>query len=561
MRCFIAKYYLMEKTIYVIGHKNPDTDSVAAAVGYAALKNLLGYSNYKAARAGHLNPQTAYIFDKFKLTRPEYIPDLIPKVKYYMPKEFQTVDESVAVWDALSRMESSGFRVLPVVDKDGKYKALLHYSGFAQSILTVLNPEKTHPLSTSIELIQKTLNAQPIILNDTVSEIKKYSILVGSSSLESFEQHLKSRATENIVVIASNREDLLKLTIENNVKLLILTSGFVLNKELRQLAEKHNVSVISSPYSTSPTSMLIAYSMPVSVIADKDILPVHPNDSISKIQSTLKLSPCRYLPVVDENEKVIGIISEHDLVLEPNIELVLVDHNEMSQAVEGVENYRLLEVIDHHRIGTLSTKYPITFINKPVGSSSTLIANLYREYRVSIPKEIASLLLCGILSDTLVLQSATTTDIDREAAEYLSSITNLEVKELGNEIILAGSKIKGRNATELIHQDMKEYSEGNVSYLISQIEVGNTKEILDRKKEFLSELQIERRSQKALFAGILVTDITQLSSILLLDADDNFKQFITFPKLEENIYFLQGVVSRKKQLVPLITEQVTNYLG
>lgn len=551
----------MEKTIYVIGHKNPDTDSVAAAVGYAALKNLLGYSNYKAARAGHLNPQTAYIFDKFKLTRPEYIPDLIPKVKYYMPKEFQTVDESVAVWDALSRMESSGFRVLPVVDKDGKYKALLHYSGFAQSILTVLNPEKTHPLSTSIELIQKTLNAQPIILNDTVSEIKKYSILVGSSSLESFEQHLKSRATENIVVIASNREDLLKLTIENNVKLLILTSGFVLNKELRQLAEKHNVSVISSPYSTSPTSMLIAYSMPVSVIADKDILPVHPNDSISKIQSTLKLSPCRYLPVVDENEKVIGIISEHDLVLEPNIELVLVDHNEMSQAVSGIENYKITEVIDHHRIGTLSTKYPITFINKPVGSSSTLIANLYREYRVSIPKEIASLLLCGILSDTLVLQSATTTDIDREAAEYLSSITNLEVKELGNEIILAGSKIKGRNATELIHQDMKEYSESNVSYLISQIEVGNTKEILDRKKEFLSELQIERRSQKALFAGILVTDITQLSSILLLDADDNFKQFITFPKLEENIYFLQGVVSRKKQLVPLITEQVTNYLG
>lgn len=551
----------MEKTIYVIGHKNPDTDSVAAAVGYAALKNLLGYSNYKAARAGHLNPQTAYIFDKFKLTRPEYIPDLIPKVKYYMPKEFQTVDESVAVWDALSRMESSGFRVLPVVDKDGKYKALLHYSGFAQSILTVLNPEKTHPLSTSIELIQKTLNAQPIILNDTVSEIKKYSILVGSSSLESFEQHLKSRATENIVVIASNREDLLKLTIENNVKLLILTSGFVLNKELRQLAEKHNVSVISSPYSTSPTSMLIAYSMPVSVIADKDILPVHPNDSISKIQSTLKLSPCRYLPVVDENEKVIGIISEHDLVLEPNIELVLVDHNEMSQAVSGIENYKITEVIDHHRIGTLSTKYPITFINKPVGSSSTLIANLYREYRVSIPKEIASLLLCGILSDTLVLQSATTTDIDREAAEYLSSITNLEVKELGNEIILAGSKIKGRNATELIHQDMKEYSESNVSYLISQIEVGNTKEILDRKKEFLSELQIERRSQKALFAGILVTDITQLSSILLLDADDNFKQFITFPKLEENIYFLQGVVSRKKQLVPLITEQVINYLG
>ncbi|MCR5614421.1 putative manganese-dependent inorganic diphosphatase [Treponema sp.] len=549
----------MEKTVYVIGHRNPDTDAVAAAVGYAALKNLMGFTNYKAARAGHLNPQTAYIFEKFGLKRPEYISDLVPKVKYYMPKDFQTVDEHVAVWDALGRMESSGLRVLPVVDQDGKYKSLLHYSGFAQSILTVLNPEKPRPLCTSISLIQKTLNAQPVIVNDNASEIKKYSIMVGSSSLESFEQRLKSHASENIVVIASNREDLLKLTIENNVKLLILTSGFSLNKELRKLAQEHGVSVIISPYRTSPTSMLIAYSMPVSEIGDKDIIPVHPNDTISKIQSTLKNSPCRYLPVVDEENCVKGIISEHDLTLEPNVELILVDHNEMSQAVNGIENYKIVEVIDHHRIGTLSTKYPITFINKPVGSTSTLITSLFRENRVSIPKDVASLLLCGILSDTLILQSATTTDFDRDIAEYLSSITNLDVKELGNEILLAGSRVSGRKADELIHQDMKEYNEGKISYTISQIEVGNTKEILDRKSEFLSELQLERKNQKLLFTGLLVTDITQLSSILLLDADDAFKQFITFPKLEENVYYLQGVVSRKKQLVPLITEQVTNY--
>lgn len=552
----------MEKTVYIIGHKNPDTDSVAAAVGYATLKNLLGYSNYKAARAGHLNPQTAYIFNKFIIPRPEYIPDLVPKVKYYMPKDFQTVDENVSVWEALGRMENSGLRVMPVVDKDGRYKSLLHYSGFAQSILTVLNPEKPRPLSTSIGLIQKTLNAQPIILNDEdVQKINKYSILVGSSSLESFKEHLESHSTENIVVIASNREDLLKVTIEHNVKLLILTSGFVLNKELRQLAEEHGVSVIISPYSTSPTSMLIAYSMPVSVIADKEIFPVHPNDTITKIQATLKDSPCRYLPVVDQDNKVIGIISEHDLVLDPNIEVILVDHNEMSQAVSGIEHYKILEVIDHHRIGTLSTKYPITFINKPVGSTSTLIANLYKEYRVSIPKDIASLLLCGILSDTLILQSSTTTDLDKEVAEYLSSISNLEIKEIGSEILLAGSKIAGRDASELIHQDMKEYTEGKVSYTLSQIEVGNTKEILDRKKEFLSELSNVRKSQKLLFAAILVTDITSLSSMFLIDSEDEFKSYITFPKTEENIYYLQGVVSRKKQLVPLVTEQVTKYIS
>lgn len=549
----------MEKTVYIIGHKNPDTDSVAAAVGYAALKNLLGYSNYKASRAGHLNPQTAYIFNKFKLTRPEYIQDLQPKVKYYMPKTFETVDENVPVWEALGRMESTGLRVLPVTDRNGKYQSLLHYSAFAQKILTVLNPEKPRPLATSIKLIQKTLNAQPIIVNDDADKLLKYTVLVGSSSFESFKDRLKSHETENVVVIASNREDILKLTIENNVKLLILTSGFVLSKELRNLAEEHGVSVIISPYRTSPTSMLIAYSMPVSVIGDLEIVPVSPDDTLTKIQSALKNSPCRFLPVVDEHHKVVGVISEHDLTLEPNVEVILVDHNEMSQAVDGIENYKILEVIDHHRIGTLSTTYPITFINKPVGSTSTLITDLYKEHRVSIPKDIASLLLCGILSDTLGLQSATTTDFDREIAEYLSSITNLDIKELSEEILLAGSIITGRTPSDLISQDMKVYSEGKISYTVSQIEVGNTKEIFDLKEKILSELEIERRSNKGIFSALLVTDITQLSSILLVTADKEFEPFITFPKLEGNVYYLQGVVSRKKQLIPLITEQLINY--
>ena len=188
------------------------------------------------------------------------------------------------------------------------------------------------------------------------------------------------------------------------------------------------------------------------------------------------------------------------------------------------------------------------------------ILDLYREYRVPIPKELAALLLCGILSDTLVLQSATVTDLDVETADYLSDITNLDVKELGNEILLAGSHVSGRAADEIIRQDMKEYTEGKAVYTVSQIEVGNPKEILDRKEDFLAELEIERRSHKGLFSCLLVTDITTLSRVLLIESDKNFLPFITFPKQEENVYYLQGVVSRKKQLVPLITEQVLNYL-
>ena len=549
----------MNKTVYIIGHKNPDTDAVVSAVSYAALKNLLGHPEYKAARAGHLNPQTSYIFEKFGVPRPEYISDLIPKVKYFMQDVVETVTEDVSVWEAIGRMEKNENRVMPVVNKDGKYQSLLHYSGFAKSVLTILNPEKKHNFTTSISLILKTLNAQPIILASNSDKTFKASIHVASSSIDTFVKRLDAHASENIIVIASDRTDIHKLCIEHNVKLLITTSGCIIDKKLKELAEKNGVSVIVSPYSTAPTSMLIAYSMPVSVMGDKEIKTVSINDTVSKIKDILKDVHCKYLPVVDEEDKIVGMISEHDLMKEPNIEVILVDHNEITQAVEGIEHYTIQEVVDHHRIGAIPTKNPITFINRPVGSTSTQIAGLYKEYKIPIPKEIASLLLCGILSDTLILQSATTTEVDQEMAEYLSGITDLDIKELGNEILIAGSNVKGRSASELIHQDMKEYVEGKVSYTASQIEVGNPKEILDRKKDFMAELEIERRSHKALFSCLLVTDITKLSSVLLIDCDPKFEQFITFPKQEKNVYYLQGVVSRKKQLIPLITEAVVNY--
>lgn len=550
----------MNKTVYIIGHKNPDTDAVVSAVSYAKLKNLLGMPEYKAARAGHLNPQTSYIFDKFNVPRPEYLPDLIPKVKFFMQNEIQTVTEDSSIWESIALMEKNENRVMSVVDNDGKYCSLLHYSGFAKGVLSILNPEKKHRFPTTIKLIQKTLNAQPIYIAGDADSTFKASIHVASSSIETFEKRLAAHSSEDIVVIASDRKDIHKICIEHKVKLLITTSNCVIDKELKSLAEKNGVSVIVSPYSTAPTSMLIAYSMPVSSIGDADIKTVQVNDSVSKIKDILKDAHCKYLPVVDENSKVVGMISEHDLMKEPNIEVILVDHNELSQAVEGVEHYKIQEVVDHHRIGAISTKNPITFINRPVGSTSTQIAGMYQEYKIAIPKDIASLLLCGILSDTLILQSATTTNVDIEMAEYLSSITDLDIKELGNEILIAGSNISGREAGELVRQDLKEYSEGKVVYTVSQIEVGNTKEVLTRKEEFIKELEIECRSRKALFSCLLVTDITTLSSIMLIHSDPKFEQFINFPKQEDNAYYLQGVVSRKKQLIPLLTERVSNYL-
>lgn len=548
----------MNKTVYIFGHKNPDTDSIVSATAYAKLKQLQGFENYQAARAGHFNPQTDYIYKKFNVQSPKYLSNLTPKVEYFMQDKCETVFEDESVWSAIGKMQAANLRALPVIDKEGHYKALLHYSAFAQKLLLLLNPELQTNISTSISHIIKTMNAQPLVVQNQ-TDIFKASILVGGASDSTFAEMLDAHASENIIVITSDREKIYELCIERKVKLLIITSGFMLSKELKEKAQENGVSVIMSPYTTSDTVMMIAYSTPVSFMADPEVPAVHPGDTISRIRSILLESPIRRLPVVDAENKVIGIISEHDLTNEPNIQLVLVDHNELTQAVEGVENYKIQEVIDHHRIGPLSTTYPITFINKPIGSTSTIITTLYQEARIPIPKDIASLLLCGILSDTLILQSTTTTDVDRQTAEYLSNITDLDIQTIGKEILTAGSRIKGRSASEVIHQDMKEYKEAKVSYTVSQIEVGNLKEIMDRKKEFLEELEIERRSNKALFASLLVTDITQLSSLLFIEYDERFEQFITFPKQEKNIYFLKDVVSRKKQLVPLLTEQVENF--
>ena len=549
----------MEKTVYIFGHKNPDTDSAVAATAYAKLKQLQGFENFKAARAGHFNPQTDYIYKKFNVTSPKYISNLTPKVEYYMQDKCDVVQEDISVWSAINQMQHKQLRALPVVDSEGHYKSLLHYSAFAQQLLTILNPETNVNVSTSIDLILKTMNAQPLVLNNP-TEIFKSTVLVGAASDTTFAKMLDEHASENVIVITSDREKIYEEAIKRKVKLLIITSGYMLSKELKDKAQASGVSVIMSPYTTSDTVMMIAYSTPVGIMADPEIEPVHPEDTISKIRNILQDSPIRRLPVVDSENKVIGIISEHDLTNEPNIELILVDHNEMTQAVEGVEHYKIIEVVDHHRIGPMTTTYPITFINKPLGSTSTIITNLYQEAKVPIPKEIACLLLCGILSDTLILQSATTTEFDRQTAEYLSNITDLDIQTIGKEILTAGSRVKGRSASEIIHQDMKEYTEGKYNFTVSQIEVGNLKEITDRKKEFLEELEIERRSNKALFSALLVTDITQLSSILLIEYDKKFEPFITVPKTEDNTYFLKDVVSRKKQLGPVITEQVENFV-
>ncbi|MDR2073182.1 MAG: putative manganese-dependent inorganic diphosphatase [Spirochaetaceae bacterium] len=539
----------MEQTVYIIGHRNPDTDSVVSAAAYAAFKQALGI-NCRAARAGNMNPQTEYVFERFKAPEPEYIPDLIPKAVHYMT-DTPVVHDTTPLWNALEQMERENLRVLPIVDSLGYYKSMLHYRGFSRYIISHINPHKKAVFPISIDLVTEVLRAQPITLYNS-AEVCRSSIVIAASYNTYFIDHL-SRDFENALVIMGDRLDLQRYCIEKKVRALILSNGHTLDPELIALAKQNHVSVMSSPYDTSSTAMLIIYSVPVGAMGDNTVPLARLSDPVRSLRQDLSKAPSRCLPIGDSEGRVAGVLFEGDLINEPNIGIIMVDHNEMSQAIEGIENYHILEVIDHHRLGNLSTRYPITFINKPVGATCTIIAGLYREQRLPMKKEIASILLCGILADTLALKSATTTGTDKEMAEYLAEATGLDIANLGLELQDAANRIHNRPAAEFVALDMKEYSEKDISFSVSQIETNDPEALVARKDEVLAALET-LRAGKLYFSSLLVTDVTTLDSLFFISGDKTLIENFNFPRRDTDIFVLKGVVSRKKQLIPLLTE-------
>jgi manganese-dependent inorganic pyrophosphatase len=545
----------MQNVIYVIGHKNPDTDSVVAASAYAELKRSLGFANAVAARAGAVNPQTEYIFHRFGVPLPEFIPDLVPKVEYYLGEAPVCVSASLPLWEALSIMEKSGRQVLPIVDEGGRYKALLHYSAFAQNILTKINPRKKAVIPTSLGHLIDTIKAQPLVVFDR-DKVFNARMVVAALSTEKFHDYIHVEPADNKIVLVGDREEAQRIAVDAGVKAIIITNGILPSKEIKDLAEAKGVSLLTSPYDTSSTSLLVLYSAPVITVADEGIKPLDRRDWIKTAKHALAASPSRAVPVVDDDNKVVGLITEGDLIKDPNVEVIMVDHNEFSQAVEGIDHYRILEVIDHHRLGSFSTPYPITFINKVVGSTSTIVASMFRETRTPLSRQMASILLCGILSDTLILRSATTTEVDRDVADYLASITDLAIEDIGNDIMTSASEAVRLPIDKMVRVDRKEYESAGKKLSVSQIELTSTSEIMDRAQEVLLGLAALRAETGTYLAALMATDITRLQSVLFLDCAQDLYSYVNFPSPQKGIYMLKDVLSRKKQLMPALFEMV-----
>ncbi len=541
------------KKIYIIGHKNPDTDSIVSAIAYAELKKTLGFDNYIPARAGKVNIQTAYILEKFGVEEPEFISDLVPRVRDHMDEKPDTLSHNTPLWEAMQILNTKKFRMLPVVDDDKRYLSTLHYSTFAENLLKKIDPHKNSIISTSVYHLKKTLNAQPVVVYDE-HKIFNAQIIVAASEIETLRGYIDIMPADNSIVIVGDRADIHEYVVKKGVKVLIVSADKMVSKEVKALAETSGVSILYTPFSTSSASWLALNSVPVSYVSDLSLKPVNSDDYIKNIKERFSDSVSRSLPVVDGNGKVTGVLSQSDLMKEPNVAVVLVDHNELSQAIEGVDQVRILEIIDHHRLGNPATEYPITFINRPVGSTSTIIANLYREHTVPVTKKIASILLAGILSDTLGLRSATTTETDIKTADYLSKITDIPIDDLLTEITDASSLISRKPVHEIVNMDMKTYTEGDFSFSVSQVEVNHPEEIMERSEAITEYLKDRFENKNFLFSALLVTDLNKFNSYLFVCGKDEFVKKIAYPKLQENVYLLKDVLSRKKQLMPFISD-------
>ena len=547
----------------VIGHRNPDTDSIVSAIAYAELKRQQGWTRVEPARAGRLTPQTEYILRRFGVEPPTFIPDLLPKVTHCMQEGAPiTVSADTALWDALELMDKHRLPAIPVVGRDGCYRAFLTHNTFTENIVHKTDPHRKAIIPTSISLLARTLRAQPLLTFDADAVVKS-RILVAGSTAAAFEQVLKTELPTNAIALVENRASILELCINHKVRAIVLTSGLPLSKEFFGRAREAGISVLISPYDIASTVFLTLYSMPVGTLTAADVKPVRPDDPVRDVLPAVQASQARSLPVVNDAGHVVGVINERDLYRQPNVDVIMVDHNELSLAVEGLDQFPIIEIIDHHKLGNFPTHDPIDFINRTVGSTATVVACLYQERKATLTPAIAGLLLSAIITDTLGLRSPTTTDVDRDMAEYLAGLLNLEVDDLAHDIFSHASRLTDLDTDRILGMDSKEYNECGVTFTVAQIETGTTDELKPRLHGLLGALDAKCHARGHFFAALMVTDLTALNSTLLVAGDPRFIAKIPFPRADgdANVFLCKGIMSRKKQLLPLLLEQLSALLG
>lgn len=540
----------------VIGHKNPDMDSVCAAIGYAELKRLSGWQDVTAARAGATNPRIDYVLNRFGVETPELVTDVSPRVSDVMQKNVVSVHADTPIYDAIQLIERRRLRGLPVVDDKRRCLGLLN----AFKITHHLFPprEEAHAarsVTASLADVARTIGGHIICGNLTTNEEDLF-LLVGAMRQDSFGPRLAKYREEGrkVLVFVGDRPHIQLLAIEHGARAIVVTGGYAIEPEVELAARAAGITLISAPADTATTVLMSRGSVRAGRMLETTPLSFHKDTRLSDARHKTAAVGAFLFPIVDDHGAMCGILSKSDFIKDIPRQLILVDHNELDQAVRGADHVPIVEILDHHRLGGFTSSTPVLFWNNPVGSTSTIVTLCYRQLGIPIPPKIAGILMAGLISDTLNLTSPTTTPTDADILNQLGKLAQVDPDAFAKDLFSVGSPLLTLSPEQAVSADSKPYTEHDQRFVVAQIEELTFTHFADKHAALLDALESRRESEGFLFAALLVTDITTQSSLLLVRGDENFTAQIDYPSVGAHTWRLDGVVSRKKQLLPYLID-------
>jgi manganese-dependent inorganic pyrophosphatase len=549
--------------IYVIGHRNPDTDAICSAIGYAAFLRDVRGMRAEAACCGEVSVRTNWVLQTAGVSAPKLLLDVRPTASIICQRDVFTASPHQTFLSVYRMMMHHNFRSIPIVDDEGRLLGLPAIQELAQLFLPAQTNEKAEAANREVRTsLLNIVNALDGIVGGSspdLEEIQDLVLVVAASSLETTRKRAQQFPANRVVVVTGDRPEIHELAVESGVRCLIITGKFKAASRILTEAAEKGVAIIYSPYDTASTSQLLRFSRPIGESLTHDFLSFGSRTPLREIVPAVQHSSQPLFAVVDEeSQKLLGVFSKSDLLDPPRIKLVLVDHNEFAQAVAGADDAEIIEVIDHHRLsGNLRTKEPIRFINEPVGSTSTIVGIMYR-MRNAAPDQSTAICLCaGIISDTLHLTSPTTTSTDKEILEWLAGIGRIDSAQFVKDFFAAGSMLREHTPDRALESDRKVFEENGWHISISQIEELGLDEFWKRETELQGALQSLLTKHSLHFACLMVTDITRHHSVLLVAGDQRVIDAIDYPQANEHVYDMAGVVSRKKQLFPYMSHVVT----
>jgi len=540
----------------VIGHKNPDMDSICSAVAYAHLKQVTGTPNVIAARAGNTNERIDFVLQKFGVEPPVFISDLSDRVGDVMERDVICVQADSTAYDAIHLLEKRRLRGLPVVDGERRFLGLLSAFKISHHLFPPREEADAARLITApLSSIVDTFGGR-VLTGELPNETAEYLLMIGAMSAETFAGRLGQHRPEKLLLFVGDREDIQMQAIEAKVRAIVVTGDLPVSPAVEAAARAGGVTLVRSAHDTAISVDLARGAVQVRRMLEPEHLTFTPETLLEEVREKAAHSAAFVYPILDEAGVLVGILAKSNLLKRAERQLILVDHNELSQAVKGAAKVRIVEILDHHRIGGFATDSPILFWNNPVGSTSTIIALCYRQAGVPVPRAMAGLLMAGLLSDTLNLNSPTATETDRLVLEELSKIAGVDPAKFAEEIFSVGSPLLTLTPEQVITADCKEYEEDGVRFTVSQIEELSFSHFPEKQEALLAALEAHTRKAQLFFAALLVTDINTQTSILLCCGAPEFLQRIDFPPRGSNMWELAGVVSRKKQLLPYLLQRL-----